>query len=88
MLPTSIEIWHALENHRHAVCQSKFEKHVHKQDLECDFHFFNSHQTYLANKTYRSILTFKEAVIIDEPYNILLDYQPISYRSRGPPAFY
>jgi hypothetical protein len=88
MIPTSIEILHALENHKHPVCHSKTEKHLHEKTLNCDFHFLKINQGYLTNNTYKLIIPVQETVIINGPYNFLLDHQPLSYQLRGPPALY
>jgi len=77
---------HAIENHTHKVCHSKAENHVHENDTECDFHFFNINPSTLSNNSYTSIAPFKRTVLIDGLYNFLLEYQPLSYRLRGPPA--
>ncbi len=86
MIPTSIEIFHALENHTHSVCHSKIENHVHEKILDCNFHFLKINQGYLTNNTYKLIIPVEETVIVNIPYNFLLDYQPLSYQLRGPPA--
>jgi hypothetical protein len=88
MIPTSMEILHALENHKHPVCHSKTEKHVHEKTLNCDFHFLKINQGYLTNNTYKLIIPVQETVIVNGPYNFLLDHQPLSYQLRGPPALY
>jgi hypothetical protein len=86
-IPSSMQIMHALENHTHPVCISKIENHVHEKVLDCDFHYFKVKQGYLTNNTYKSILPFNKKAIIDVPYNFLLEYQPLSYQLRGPPAY-
>jgi len=83
-----MEILHALENHKHPVCHSKTEKHLHEKTLNCDFHFLKINQGYLTNNTYKLIIPVQETVIINGPYNFLLDHQPLSYQLRGPPALY
>ncbi|MFT5959217.1 MAG: hypothetical protein ACI8VJ_000972 [Polaribacter sp.] len=85
-LPSGIEIVHALENHTHQVCNSQTENHVHENVTECDFHFFKVNTPSLPNNTYTSIIPIKKTVLIDGSYNFLLEYQPLSYRLRGPPA--
>ena len=82
-----MQIMHALENHTHTVCISKIENHVHEKVLDCDFHYFKVKQEYLTNNTYKSILPFNKKAIIGVPYNFLLEYQPLSYQLRGPPAY-
>jgi hypothetical protein len=78
---------HALENHTHPVCISKIENHLHEKELDCDFHYFKVNQGYLKNNTYKSIIPFVKTAIIGVPYNFLLEYQPLSYQLRGPPAY-
>jgi hypothetical protein len=77
---------HALENHTHQVCHSKNENHVHENSTDCDFHFFKVNTPYLPNNTFTSIEPTKKTVLIEGFYNFILDYQPLSYRLRGPPA--
>jgi hypothetical protein len=77
---------HALENHTHQVCHSKKENHVHENVTECDFHFFKVNPTYLPKNTFTSRAPIKKKVLIEGSYNFILDYQPLSYRLRGPPA--
>jgi hypothetical protein len=77
---------HALENHAHQVCHSKAENHFHENDTECDFHFFTVNPPTLPNNTFTSIVPAKKRVLIEGSYNFLLEYQPLSYRLRGPPT--
>jgi hypothetical protein len=85
-LPSGIEIMHALDNHRHQTCHSKTENHLHENVKECNFHFFKINTPSLPNNTYTSIIPFIKTVLIDGSYNFLLEYQPLSYHLRGPPA--
>ena len=77
---------HAFDNHTHQVCHSKTENHVHENNTECDFHFLKVNSPYLPNITHTSITPIKKTALIDGSYNFLFDYQPLSYRLRGPPA--
>ena len=86
MIPSSIEILHALDNHEHPVCHSKFKTHIHEQNLACDFHFFNVNPSYLTNNSYTLRAPLQETSALKITYNFLLDYQPLSFRLRGPPA--
>ena len=85
-IPSTIQAMHALEDHTHPVCISKIDQHVHEKLIDCDFHYFKINQGYLTNNTYISIIPFVKTAIIDVPYYFLLEYQPLPYQLRGPPA--
>ncbi|MDB9724160.1 MAG: hypothetical protein ACKVK4_03645 [Flavobacteriales bacterium] len=77
---------HALENHAHQVCHSKTENHVHEDSTDCDFRFFKVNTPYPPNNTFTLTESIKKTILIEGSYNFILDYQPLSYRLRGPPA--
>lgn len=35
ILPATIQLVHAFEQHEHVVCTSEVEQHIHENDLEC-----------------------------------------------------
>lgn len=88
MIPTSITILHALENHEHTVCTSVDEHHIHTQEINCDeFHkqltvfskdFTLNHNVIPAH--------YYQTIFIDKPQIIREIYHSKKY-SRGPPNF-
>lgn len=85
-IPSAVQSMHALEDHTHPVCISKVESHVHENLIDCNFHFFKTNQGYLSNNSCKSIIPFLGTAIINVPYNLLLNYKPLSYLLRGPPS--
>jgi hypothetical protein len=59
---------------------------VHEKLVDCDFHFFKVNQGYLSDNSYQLVMPLTETAIIAAPYNFLLDYKPLPYQLRGPPA--
>ncbi len=87
LMPTTVQLVHALEGHHHTVCNN-FKSHIHQKKLNCsvcDFHFssFNFTTEYVSvlteveeNFGLNSIYFFSETT--PSPYHYLL---------RGPPLF-
>lgn len=88
MIPTSIEILHELENHKHAVCTSIGEQHLHEQDLDCDD--FHKQLTVFSAKIVSNLdvipTHYYTSVFIDKAQFLLEVYKTKKY-SRGPPNF-
>jgi len=36
MIPASMQMLHALENHDHVICTSVSEQHLHQENADCD----------------------------------------------------
>jgi hypothetical protein len=88
MLPLSIQILHALENHDHVICTSLTEQHLHQENADCDdLHKqlsiftleFTSHLDVIPSHFYGT--TF-----IDKPQITTKVYYS-KRTSRGPPNF-
>jgi hypothetical protein len=88
MIPASLQIVHALENHEHVICTSLIEQHLHEENLDCgDFHkqltvysiAFTSHLDVIPAHYFTTIF-------IDKPQSISEVYYS-KKSSRGPPAF-
>lgn len=46
MLPFVIQLSHALHHNKHMVCSVMNQDHIHKTDLDCVFHKYNTRQHY------------------------------------------
>ena len=88
MIPASIQIAHAFENHEHTICTSLVENHFHEDNVDCDeFHkqlivfsvIFSSNFDVIPSHFYS--ITF-----IDKPQKFK-DVYHSEQSSRGPPFF-
>ena len=88
MIPASIQIAHAFENHEHTICTSLSEHHLHQENADCDeFH----KQLSIYSIEFTSNLDvipshFYSLVFNDEPQTTHEVYYSTK-TSRGPPVF-
>ena len=88
MIPSIIQLTHALENHKHTICISKEVKHIHEKDLDCSLLHrqlqtlsidFTSNYDVIPQQYYSTTFTQTAQVKV---------VQIISKKSpRGPPFF-
>lgn len=76
---------HVFSNHKHAVCFSKIEKHIHKKDLDCKLHIIKQGQSFLTKNTYQLKLTTSIYNISSLQYYFLKKHFQLSFSLRGPP---
>ncbi len=87
LLPTSIQLAHAFEQHEHVICSSDAESHIHQDDVECflchlqgeTFAIVPNETSYFAEKQ----IKFNN----NRNYQFLFNHQQLSFSLRGPPIF-
>lgn len=87
LFPSVLSLMHISAHQEEVACTNVSDTHIHKKNLECelcDFRLTNLH-TFTP-----VVLTFIEPSIPgSQPiyiYQILSDYQKLSFELRGPPA--
>ncbi len=87
MLPASIQLVHAFEQHEQTLCTSKTENHLHQIDYKCEL-------CHLQIKTFATIpiqiFSFIEEKVNfknTKNYQFLFNHQELSFPLRGPPFF-
>ena len=86
LLPTSIQVFHALEDHEHIDDCKEITTHLHEKEIDCSLCDFNLSPSYfqLANQ-----FSFKTNDIPQNPnlelYNFKYYHQQLSFSLRGPP---
>ena len=88
VIPITIQAVHALEKHEHTVCNAVDVKHIHSQDIDCDFFHFQIQQDTVALASNFENSTIQHATEILDNY-LPSDYQLhlTSKSSRAPPYF-
>jgi len=84
--PTLIKFTHVFENHKHEVCLSKQQAHLHTLDLGCEFYKFklnNSFTFNVVNFSLHSIVNNHK--VFHSQYQFISEYQSLSFALRGPP---
>lgn len=85
MLPASIQVIHAFENHEHTTCTLLGKQHFHQENADCDICFFYLNDVDIPKNTTKLTIPVIETAIINLDYNFLLIHQPLSFSLRGPP---
>lgn len=87
LVPTAVKFTHTFSHHKHEVCKNGNSTHIHKVDLDCDFHKFqlNSHLFFHFRSTHvmRPTLHTKISILI---YNFFYNHRQLSFSLRGPPV--
>ena len=88
LLPVGLQFVHALENHKHRICDSKELQHIHKQELDCSiYHVKLCSEGFDLNASFTFIIpdspTYAPIFIAKPCENIFSFYKP----TRGPPTF-
>lgn len=86
-VPAAAKLNHVFSHHKHQVCIDGHTTHIHKIDLDCDFHKFQLNKTFTLNTSLVELFNLQEASLkIISQYNYLSKYQRLHVSLRGPPA--
>ena len=86
LLPLSVKLAHALENHKHEVCTSKDAKHIHEIDHDCEFYKFKlSNAVTFTTQNYDIVELNEPKLKVTNYYQFLSEYQKLHFKLRGPP---
>jgi len=78
---------HAFSNHKHCVCTSKVEKHIHIKNVDCKLHAFHLNNSFLEENEFNIHLnTTISSRIGGLQYNFLKNHYHLSFSLRGPPV--
>ena len=84
--PTLSKFAHTFEHHNHDVCNGSQKTHIHKVDLDCEFHDFQISSSFSAADNDVDLFLehhFSKAQI--SFYFSIRDYQRLPFSLRGPP---
>ncbi|GGH41684.1 hypothetical protein IA57_11555 [Mangrovimonas yunxiaonensis] len=86
LLPTAHKLAHAFSGHKHEVCTSQGEDHIHSHEVECEFYKFKINTDFTAiTHTYTLIKSNADFTPIISQYAFISDYQKLPFSLRGPP---
>ncbi len=84
--PTLVKFAHVFENHKHEVCLSKQQAHLHTLDLECEFYKFKVNNTFTFKVVNFNLLSIvNNHKVYSSQYQFISEYQRLSFALRGPP---
>lgn len=87
LVPSIVKFSHIFSHHQHKVCIGEKSTHIHKVDLDCDFHKFQLNKTFTVNHSYSELFISEElSVKIVSQYDFLNSYQKLHFALRGPPS--
>jgi len=87
LIPGVVKLKHIFNHHSHKVCLGEKTTHIHKVDLDCDFHKFNlNHSTTFAGFNLTFFISEELPLKIILQYHFLSKYQRLHYSLRGPPS--
>tara|TARA_B110001454_G_scaffold210395_1_gene224870 strand:+ start:1171 stop:1428 length:258 start_codon:yes stop_codon:yes gene_type:complete len=78
---------HAFSDHKHGVCTSKVENHVHEKEVDCKLDITKLNDTLLASESYENIVTTTITDKHSNGYNFLKNHLNLSFSLRGPPSY-
>ena len=87
LVPSALKFIHIFEHHEHEVCLGEKTTHLHKIDLECEFHKFQLNKNFTFTFSYLELFSEEiEILETDSQYVFLSKYQSLHFSLRGPPA--
>lgn len=88
LLPSVIQLAHALDNHEHTVCNSLTDTHVHTRDIDCDIFHRQIHNPTIDFNSAAAVIPvhFYTTQFIEKAQKIERQYSS-KKTSRGPPFF-
>ena len=87
MFPAAFKFAHVFEHDQHEVCTGGNSTHIHKIDLDCEFHKFQLNTNFTFSTTVCETLQLKKvASEIISQYHFLNKYQRLPFPLRGPPS--
>lgn len=86
-LPITVLAFHSLTNHKHEICFSKTEKHIHDKELDCTLHLYKQSNSFLATNDFQFFTKVEITVAKILKVNFLKTHQQLSFLLRGPPFY-
>jgi len=77
---------HAFSGHKHSVCHSKVEKHIHKKDFDCKLDILRLNASILTINNFKLGLNAAMHIPNNLQYNFLKNHYHLSFPLRGPPV--
>lgn len=78
---------HAFSDHKHEVCVSKVETHVHEKDTDCELHLIRISSSILTLETFDNEIVIPNYTHKFITYNFLKNHYQLPFSLRGPPSF-
>lgn len=86
LLPTTVQLLHTFENHKHIVCTSKIEHHAHKQeDTNCKICEFTLSSFIISEFLSLSEIEVVITNVYPNFYHFLSSYKKLHFLLRAPP---
>ena len=78
---------HAFSNHKHTVCVSKIDNHLHEKNVDCELHILHSNNSFLVENNFNIHLNTTISTRVNSiQYNFLKNHYQLSFLLRGPPV--
>ncbi len=88
LLPSAEKFAHAFSDHKHEVCTSLVEKHIHELDAKCDFYKFNINSAFTFHVFSFEFMSSEENYAIPTlTYLYKSEYNSLHFSLRAPPNF-
>lgn len=85
--PSAVKFSHVFTHHKHDICIGGNTTHIHKVDLDCEFHKFQLKNNLLLNFSISELFSLQENPLeIISQYRFLSKYQRLHVSLRGPPS--
>ena len=84
-LPITVLAFHSITNHKHEICSSKTEQHIHDKDLDCTLHLYKQSNSFLVSYEYQFFNKVDVLSAKTLKNNFLKNHQQLSFLLRGPP---
>ena len=78
---------HAFSDHKHDVCTSKVENHVHEKEADCKLDITKLNDSLLAYQDYKNKVTSTITNNHGNDYTFLKQYLNLSFSLRAPPSY-
>ncbi len=86
-VPSGVKMAHIFAHHHHKVCVGGNKVHIHKVDLDCEFHKFSiTHHFQLSEQFVELFQILPYTLTYNLTYKFLNNHRPLSFSLRGPPT--
>jgi hypothetical protein len=87
LVPSVVKFTHVFTHHKHEVCEGGDTTHIHKVDLDCEFHKFQLNNNFTFNNSYSELFSPQvNSLKTVSQYRFLSKYLRLPFSLRGPPS--
>ena len=87
LIPAAVKFNHIFSHHKHKVCLGDNSTHIHKVDLDCEFHKFQLNNIYISLHYHDNVNYLPQySKITFLTYKYFHNHRQLSFSLRGPPV--